>query len=328
MKPKFGFALLVLLGWLLTFSALAQKADWSDSFDNKHSPQIEPAPKTVSVTLDAGWVNHFDGPPNNYLIKRGSQTIPVEFLTVLQVGDEIWVNNKQHTIQLSLRGGTQSVWVTSQKSPFVIVQNSRVPAEKESLWTQIKQGFSDWHQITQSVRSSPDNTSTEQKKLAMPLLENVQGPARLVAGERSLHLQWSGGDLPYRVVIYQRRNKLLNKRNILDPFLNVDLLTFEARKPYSVMLFGAIGQFRGGFITTKPEDMPNYPVDLAQTHLPENLQRTLQATWLVMQENGLWNFEAYQQVAPLTSYPPAQLLKEALARGMNREDIRDRGIRG
>jgi len=329
---------LVLLGWLLTFSAIAQNADWNNSLDDKLKT-FDDKPKTsllelgsdqtvpVPVALDAGWVNHFDGIPNNYLIKRGSETIQVGLFTVLQVGDEISVNDKQHTIELNLRGGTQPVWVTSQNSPFVVEQNSLVPTEREPLWAWIKQRFSDWHKITQQVQSDED-IALPQKKLTIPLLKNVKGPARLVAGKRTLHLQWYGGNSPYRVVIYQRRDMLLSQSNLLEPVMDTELLTFEAGKPYRVMLFAATGQFMGGFRAFEPEQMPNYPEVLADANLPENLRRTLQATWLVMQEKGQWIFEAYQQVAPLTNYRAAQILKEALARGVDREVIRDRGIRG
>lgn len=322
---------MVLLGWLLTFPAIAQNAGWNNnSFDDKpKTSQLELGDKTtVPVALDAGWVNHFDGIPNNYLIKRGSETIPVGLFTVLQVGDEISVNDKQHTIELSLRGGTQPVWVTSQNSPFVVEQNSIVSTEQEPLWAWIKQCFSDWQKITQSVQSHEDIAFEQLKKLSMPLLENVRGPARLVAGKRTLHLQWYGGHSPYRVVIYQRRDKVLDESNLLEPVIDTKLLTFETRKAYRVMLFEATDQFMGGFRTFEPEQLPSYPEVLANANLPENLRRTLQATWLVMQENGQWIFEAYQQVAPLTNYRAAQILKEALARGVDREVIRDRGIRG
>jgi hypothetical protein len=320
---------MVLSGWLLTFPAIAQNAGWNNSFDDKpKTSQLELGDKTVPVALDAGWVNHFDGIPNNYLIKRGSETIPVGLFTVLQVGDEISVNDKQHTIELSLRGGTQPVWVTSQNSPFVVEQNSMVSTEREPLWAWIKQIFSDWHKITQSVQSHDGIAFEQHKTLTMPLLENVRGPARLVAGKRTLHFQWYGGHSPYRVVIYQRREMILNQSNLLEPVVNTELLNFEARKPYRVMLFAATGQFMGGFRAFEAEQMPTSPKILADANLPENLRRTLQATWLVMQENGQWIFEAYQLVAPLTNYRAAQILKEALARGVDREVIRDRGIRG
>ena len=55
---------LALLGWLWTVPAIAQ---------------------------DAGWINHFEGKPVNYQLKRGDETVPVALFTVVQVGDEISV---------------------------------------------------------------------------------------------------------------------------------------------------------------------------------------------------------------------------------------------
>ncbi len=334
MMKKIGVGIL-LSGWLLTTHAIAQDAGWANQVDNKpENSQQELGDETVPVALDAGWVNYFDGTADNYQIKRGDKTVPVALFTVLQVGDEISVNHMQHPIELSLRGGTQPVVVTHKNSPFVVERDSQVPAERDKLWTWIKPRFSDWQKLTQSVRSAEDSEAVDKQpkktpKLIMPLLENVKGPARLVAGKRPLHLQWYGGESPYGVVVYQRRNRLLNESNLLVQALDTKkIITFKARKSYRVMLFGAKGQFMGGFRVVDPKRMPSYPEVLQDANLPDDLRLTLQVTWLVMQEKGRWIFEAYQQVAPLTNYRPAQLLKEALARGVDRKILRDRGIRG
>lgn len=285
---------IALLGWWLTAQVMAQ---------------------------DAGWINHFDGKPANYQIVRGNETLPIRFFTVLQVGDEISVNNNQDCITLSLRGGTQIVQITSENSPFQVDNASQVPEKFAKLWTWTKQQLSDWHKITQSVKSREFS-----EELTMPLLQNIKHQASLIAGKRALHLQWRGGKPPYQVQIKQRRKLLLTQISYTTA-IETEAMNFKAGKPYRLVVTDAEGQiFIGGFRVFAPAQLASYPQISEDGNLPDYIRRTLQATWLVMQEDGKWIFEAYQQAAWLMEYQPAQLLKEALA--VPGDKMLIRGLRG
>jgi hypothetical protein len=297
MKVKRGVSL-VFLGWLLSVSGFA---------------------------FDAGWIDHFEGKSDHYLIKRGNETVPVNFFTVLQVGDKIIVNKQQHTIILGLRGGTQFVRVTLENSPFTVSDKHQVPAELDTLWTWTKQYLDEWQKFTQSVAKFEDQPIIlpVPTKPKLPLLKNVKESTMLVAGQRPLYLQWYGGEPPYQVHIQQRRHLMLSKISTA-PTIKTEAITFDADKSYSVKIIDANGGiFWGGFKIA--HEMPTKPSTSA-ANWPDNFRRTLQATWLAKQENGKWIFEAYQQVAHLTDYPPAQLLKQALAYLQETQSIR--GIRG
>jgi hypothetical protein len=272
---------------------------------------------TCAIAQEVGWINHFDGDPENYLIKRGDDTVSVAFLTLLNVGDEITVTDEQHSIDLILRFGTQPVKVTHENSPYQVENTNQVYPEKDMLWTWTKQHISKWHKLT-----LPKDSDLESNGLVMPLLANVRGPATLVAGKRALHLQWYGGIPPYKVQIKQRRKLLLTQISYT-PAIETEQMLFKAGKSYRVVVTDAKNEtFIGGFRAMV--NVPSHPKALQNANLPENIRHTLQATWLVGEE-GNWIFEAYQQASKLTEYLPAQLLKKALAQG---QEQTLRGIRG
>ena len=289
---------LALLAWLWTVPAIAQ---------------------------DAGWINNFEGQPENYRLKRGDETVPVALFTVVQVGDEISIQEQNATIELSLGGGTQSVRVTEENSPFLVTEGSQVPASLDKLWAWTTQRFSDWRELVPSQQNPEQPEQNSCASVLMPLLDNVTGYALLAAGKRPVHLQWYGGESPYGVLITQGRKNLLTKATTTST-IATEAITFKAGRSYRVMVFDSTGtEFKRGFLAVNPPQLLNVP-ELEEAVLPDNVQKTLLAIWLAKQGGGSWNFEAYQHVAPLTDYQPALLLKEALARKQEAQNCR--GLRG
>jgi len=284
-----------------------------------------------AFAIDAGWINHFDGMPENYLLKRGNETMPVSVFTVLEVGDEISVKDKQHSIELSLRGGTHLVQVTHENSPFSVDNANQVSQKGCQLWIWmlIKRHIDDWDKLTQPVKDNKLDPIVS-KKITMPLLENLQHPSTMIAGVRPLHLQWYGGKPPYQVQIKQGRRHVLLSHETFDSAIETEPMTFDVNKSYNVVISDADNQkFTGGFIAIASTQIPNYPKTLLDVSLQDNFRRTLQATWLAIQADGKWIFEAYQLAAKLIPYQPAQLLKDALAQDQNKHARRGiRGLRG
>ncbi len=305
----------IISGWLLSLSALAQ---------------------------EVGWINQFDGQTENYLLKREGKTLPVDLLKLLEVGDQISVNDRQHSIELNLQGGNQTVKVTYENSPFLIQANHQVPVELSELWKWTTELFGEWHQLLiqkEQLEQEAKTRGEDSKGPIMPLLANLKPDetlqsARLVAGKRSLYLQWQGGTPPYRITIKKRLNELLTLTTE-KTIVQTEAITFEANSPYRVEIIDAKNkEFIGGFRAVNPESLPT-PEALLINKLPEIVYQTLQAVWLTTQkeanqegkpEESKWIFEAYQQVAALANqYLPAQLLQQALAQGAG---LKDRGIRG
>ncbi len=294
---KVGIFWIVVSGWFLSLSGFAQ---------------------------EAGWIDNFDGQSEHYLLKRQDETLPVTLLTVLKVGDQISVNDEQHLIELNLQGGTHSVKVTHENSPFLINLEQQVPANLDGLWKWTKQRLNEWQQLTQA-----ESAKTDPKLVAptIPLLENMKQSAILVAGKRPLYLQWYGGTPPYRVQIKKRHDELLTVISA-ETAIKTEDLNFEADNAYRVEITDANDKvFIGGFRVVALENLPNDSKTLPTDNLSDVVRQTLQATWLAQQEQQKWIFEAYQQAAKLANqYLPAQLLQQALARGEEKQT--KRGIRG
>ena len=320
---------IVILGWLLSLSTQAQ---------------------------EVGWINQFDGQASDYLLQREDKTFPVTLLMLLKVGDKISVNDKQHSIELNLQGGIQSVKVTYENSPFLIQASHQAPAELSGLWKWTTERVDEWHQLlmAQAEQLEQSKTRGESKSTGpiMPLISNVKPDetlqsARLVAGKRPLHLQWQGGTPPYRVIIKQRLDELLTLTTDKTE-ITTEAINFEGDKSYHVKIIDANNlSFTGGFRVVSPENLPTYPESLPVNRLPPIVYQTLQAIWLATQKDpkveatlvdketpaqetqpdgSKWIFEAYQQAAALASqYLPAQLLQQALAQGAK---LKVRGIRG
>ncbi|BAP55500.1 secreted protein [Thioploca ingrica] len=309
---------IILSGWLLSLSALAQ---------------------------EVGWINQFDGQTENYLLKRENKTVPVDLLKLLEVGDQISVTDKQHSIELNLQGGNQTVKVTYENSPFLIEANHQVPAELSELWKWTTKRFDEWHQLLiqkeelkkkQLEQEAKTRGEGSAKSPTMSLLANEKPDvtlqsAYLVAGKRPLYLQWHGGTPPYRVTIKKRLDELLTLTTE-QTMITTEAITFDANSPYRVEIIDAKNNaFKGGFRAVNPESLPTHPEALPTNKLPEVVYQTLQAIWLTAQKEGneeesKWIFEAYQQIAALANqYLPAQLLQQALAQGAR---LNTRGIRG
>ncbi|MBE9563252.1 MAG: hypothetical protein IMF12_10365 [Proteobacteria bacterium] len=272
------------------------------------------------VAADAGWINNFNGNPDNYLIERSNETISTAVFTVLQVGDIVSVNNNRHFIELYLNGGEKVVKVKQQNSPFMITEDAKVPASSSELWLWIKERFSDWHKLTQTQVTSEDSN-----KINMPLLSNTVEVAALTAKDRTLYLQWDGGQTPYTVEV-QKRSDSLTSKNSSTTMVKMDTIKFDANFSYRIKVLDSKGEsFTGGFKVVEFAKMPMNDT-ISNSKLPVEVRQTLQAIWLAQQNDGKWAFEAYQQIAPLDDYKPAKLLKDALANGQNKQNLR--GIRG
>jgi len=275
----------------------------------------------TATAQEAGWINHFNGQPENYQLKRGEQSLPVTFLQILQVGDIIEAKDKQAMMTLNIAGGMGTFKVTVENSPFQVEPCHQVPASLESRWAWIKEQLNRWHQLTDSL----DSKTEESTMLSMPLLANIKQRAVLAAGKRVLHLQWHGGEAPYQVQVKQRRKQLWEVATEKTQVETIPI-DFEAKRAYKVIITDAGGGlFIGGFRAVDANQMPKNST-LSESEQEDNeVYQTLLATWLASQEKGKWRFEAFQRAAQI-SHKVAELLRQALAKGGEKQT--KRGVRG
>lgn len=251
----------------------------------------------ASQREEAGWINKFDGQIDHYTLKQNGKTVPLtKKITTLYVGDQIIVNSNKHSIELMLQGGNKKVVVTHNNSPFVILQEGKVPNSLINLFRLVNKYSKYMFSLIQSddphIPTVP-NKDNEKQTMTIPWLNSE---TRLIAGNRSLFLKWYNGEPPFNVQVthtplWLETRVVLWEGNVeKTSWIKTTNINFEAKKDYRVTVKDAKGQeiTRGFKAVAKA---PNYPQEL------ENLdgRHLLQAAWLMDQEDK-WKFEALQQL--------------------------------
>jgi hypothetical protein len=142
--------------------------------------------------------------------------------------------------------------------------------------------------------------------------------AKLITGDRELHLTWYGGKSPYQVEVSQigAEKVLWDEKNIAKAEITLKKQRVTAGR-YQVIVSDARGKTVIGEFTAVTDTSPLFQDSKAQaieqSNLPHLSKTTLLTTLLAKQ--GGWYFEAYQRVAKITGYYPAQLLKQGLEMG-------------
>ena len=140
----------------------------------------------------------------------------------------------------------------------------------------------------------------------------------MIAGERTLHLAWYGGKLPYQVQVSQIERKKVwwDEKDIDKTEITLKKQIITAGR-YQVMVTDAHGKTVIGEFTAITDTLSLFQHPDAQAIEQSKLsvlsKKILLAAWLATQ--GTWYFEAYQRIASITGYYPAQLVKQGLERG-------------
>ena len=236
---------------------------------------------------EAGWINAFDGKPEHYTLTRGKKTMPVAPLAMLLVGDEIVVKDKCYRIELTLQGVAEHVVVTHNNSPFVVTEKGKVPSAMGEFWKSFKGFMSYWY------KSTPEDVPSvsaglvkgdEKQSPSMPWLSNY---TRLIAGKRSLWLQWQYGKPPFKVQLthWKQTKPLLEVDTVATSWVRTTAINFEAKKNYRVTVIDANRKkIIRGFRAVASDKVTGYP------H-----QESL--AWLLQQQDkDKWGFEILQRL--------------------------------
>jgi len=145
--------------------------------------------------------------------------------------------------------------------------------------------------------------------------------AKLIAGVRELHLAWYGGKSPYQIQVFQigAKKRLWDEKESATIEITFKKQQFTAGR-YQVVVTDTQGkdvvaEFTA--VTDAPSQDSKEAQAIEQSNLPAQSKKTLLAVLLAKQEG--WYFEAYQRVASITGYYPAQLVKQGLERGKPQE---------
>jgi len=266
-----------------------------------------------------GWIDDFEGEPNNYSLVRGEQPLPVEFFTPLQNGDKVKALHTQNRIILKF-GDKIQIEVTPENSPYIVEQVGQVPSKFDHLLTWVGEWITIWYreeketekQISSSIKGDAD-VPPYIKMLTVP--KRPDQKMQVTIGTKPLYLGWAGGTPPYNVEIKREQKTLVQLSELPTWRIHTLKCLLLQRGDYRVILSDA-KQKPVEYIFTVVANKPLYPPELQNANLPELTRLTLQAAWLASQDRGIWTFEAYQSVAPIAQYyRPARILRDTLEKG-------------
>lgn len=284
----------------------------------------------TSTGANAAYIDTINGPPSAFHIEReGKKLKKIAPFKPLQVGDKITVRKPTHKIKhlrdkenfitLALDDGVFKTlkYADTQEKPYTITVTTNSPNVVSGMMNMTSVWFHRlWKNDIQKVDFQIQGDEAITLPMFMPLLKGNN--AKLIAGERELHLTWYGGKAPYRVQVSKKgTNKVWwNKSNLdnTEIILKKQLMTSGR---YQVVISDAqgktvIGEFT--IVTDALSLLQNSEAQaIEQSNLPDLSKKTLLVAWLAKQ--GGWYFEAYQRIASITGYYPAQLVKQGLERG-------------
>jgi len=241
--------------------------------------------------------------------------VAVGFLTELQAGDLIVVNDPKHSLLVKFADNSKET-VTAKDSPYIVVSKGEVP----SLWG----NFKDWatrltqrHQDEVTAVSISTKGGSNQSPI-MPLLEVKTGKSAkvLVAGKRALYLTWKKGKADYQLTLKQGDQTLFTQ-SVKEREVQWPELSFTPGDYQLSLSDSEARQVEYSF--TVVDRLPIYPKELSDDSLASlsaSARLTLQAMWLAEQEQGRWSLEASQRVAEIAKeYHFAEVLRQVLERG-------------
>ncbi|MDM8559286.1 hypothetical protein [Candidatus Parabeggiatoa sp. HSG14] len=284
----------------------------------------------ISIGANAAYIEILNGPPTAFHVERDTKKIKkIAPFMPLQIGDKITVRNppkksqhicdKKCSITLALDGGIFKtlIYADTQEKPYIVTAT-----DSTNVVTGVMNTFYVWfhrlwkNDIQSLVEVNTQGDNTHKIPLSMRLFKGNN--AKLIARERALHLAWHGGKSPYQIQVSQKGTKkvLWDEKNIKQSEITLKKQLITAGR-YQVIVNDARGKTVIGEFTAVT-DIPSlfqHPETqiIEQSNLSALSKKTLLAAWLAKQ--GGWHFEAYQKIAMIAGYYPAQLVKQGLERG-------------
>ena len=284
----------------------------------------------ISTGVNAAYIETLNGPPSAFRIESEAKKLKkIAPFMPLQVGDKITVRkpthkiehirDKENSITLALDDGTSKIlkYANTQKQPYTVMAT-----DSANVVTGVMNTFYAWFNRLwkNDIQTQPlivlDGKAPTIRRFIMRLFKGNN--AKLIAGDRELHLAWYGGKSPYQIKVSQ-----IGAEKILWDEKNIDKAEITLKKQritagrYQVVVSDARGKTQIGkftAVTDTPLLFQHAEAQaIEQSNLPHLSKKTLLAAWLA--KKGGWYFEAYQRIVKITGYYPAQLLKQGLEQG-------------
>ena len=262
-----------------------------------------------------GWLQEVDGDLGNITLIRGNTRVPVAFFMELHEGDKLIIDKSDTIIGVGLAENNM-VTITSNQSPYVMRRIGKPPSIARNLmkwagnWITGLYKESERGDVVQLVTRAPT------LPIKAPVL--MADPLYVIGTHAGLCVAWQGGSPPFTVTVKAGgdRAESFKEKGVQDrrTCISADLI---AGKGYELTIQDVGGNlFETELVALAPDALPDEPLELKSSVLPDQSKATLYATWLLSRGKGQWILTAYQQVASVADdYLPARLVRDALERG-------------
>lgn len=277
-------------------------------------------------------VGTFQGPPEDYQIKRNGQRLSVTYRMPIYDGDMILVKQPSGSIRIDFGKdmkdqkticAAQTTQLTCDvKGLYTVATSSRsrsgIGAIISQLYIQLTRlvtpGIPD---PSHGYAKGPSGPSDAYSNIGMPLATTVA--QRLVSGKRNLVIVWGGGAPPFEVYIYIYRDPgrvlVTKKDSVMERRTTVNSIELGPGD-YSVKIADGRSSFDGAFSVVQASEMPTAPAELTDPALSDDVRDTAVAAWLWRDGGSRWRWEAYLRVAAVSdSFAPAKAVRGALEKG-------------
>jgi hypothetical protein len=259
-----------------------------------------------------GWVDDFDGVPQDYELIRKGCLLPIKFLMPLYVGDQVTVLQNDVNLKIGMGERTHKI-IWKKDGPFVIEPIGKPPTIAENVMSWVGQWLTGlvFGEATSSVAMM---TRSGKSHIISPLLLNEKN--WFEEGNRPFYFSWKGGAPPYTILIRTNEKPFFSREKIADPKIFEPFLDFQPGL-YEIVVSDTEGyHFQSSIYVKTRGNIPDMPQQLFRTEISDDLKMTLYLKWLCTHDNGAWALEAYQQVIPIShNYTPALILLKAMEDG-------------
>lgn len=237
----------------------------------------------ASPALQLGWIEVIEAKPNQYYIDRAGKHIKVSVLSPLYRGDKIIV--QANDASLSFMANDQSITVNRSNSPYTISSQAE-PSPLSRLVAKVS--------LLLGAEDGSYTVGAVSRGKALNI-HSLDTPNVKVLARDAYYLRWNNGRAPYTIEITDEATETLlasevnisameSYVDIKEPLPETLLVSIESdiqKKLYSLK------------VITKQE-LPAAPTELIENRSQST--PAMYAYWLYTKEDGVWAFEAIQQL--------------------------------
>lgn len=260
----------------------------------------------------AGYLTKFGPNIQTVTVTRAdSSIVPVELWMALCPGDTVALDDKSPDAFVILELSRGAEKLNKNRRTYKVPQSETSIDSADGLIRKLGKVVRFWAPSPYSNNSPNLMIRGPEEPVQIPLFTG--SVLKLVAGQRTIALAWTGGQAPFRFEIHRGKERIFNKlleQNALPP----SDVEFSLGN-YTLMVTDTAGK-KTTYNVAVQENIPELPEQLITSFMSKDFAAVVRASWLSRVDNGVWRWEALLELLPYTRDNPAAVaLAGALLNG-------------